>query len=79
MIRSVSHYPLSQLLDTDRPLIYRIPPYQREYSWGKLQWEALFDDLTENEPGYFLGSIICVNQSTDTVAVTELEVIDVSV
>lgn len=29
---------------------YHIPKYQREYVWGKYQWETLINDITENEP-----------------------------
>lgn len=39
---------------------YVIPPYQREYAWTKNQWDNLFDDLTDNDKGYFLGSLICI-------------------
>ena len=39
---------------------YVIPPYQREYAWTKNQWDTLFDDLTDNDKGYFLGSLICI-------------------
>src|SRR5690606_27349716 len=34
------------------------------------------DDLLDNELHYFLGSIICINQSQDTLAVQELELVD---
>ena len=50
---------------------YIIPPYQREYSWKEEQWESLFNDIYENETGYFLGSIICISSETN-----ELDVID---
>jgi len=40
---------------------YHVPKYQREYSWGKLQWEKLIQDIYENEPGHYMGSIICVS------------------
>ncbi len=53
-----------------------MPRYQREYTWGKTQWENLFDDFLENDPGYFLGSIICINQTTDALSVQQLEVVD---
>ena len=76
MIKSVNNYPISVLFDIDGKVAYTIPRYQREYTWGKTQWESLFDDLLENDPGYFLGSIICINQSTDTHTVQELEVVD---
>jgi uncharacterized protein with ParB-like and HNH nuclease domain len=48
MIKSVFNYPVSTLLDIESNLVYRIPRYQREYTWGKNQWDALFDDLLEN-------------------------------
>lgn len=41
--------------------LYQIPRYQRPYSWGDEQLENLWEDLhdaQENEPNYFLGSII---------------------
>ena len=76
MIKSVNNYPVSQLFDIEAGVVYAIPRYQREYTWGKNQWETLFDDVQENDPGYFLGSIICINQTTDTLAVQRLEVVD---
>jgi len=76
MIKSVNNYPVSQLFDIEAGVVYAIPRYQREYTWKVDQWEALFDDVEENDPGYFLGSIICINQTTDTLAVQRLEVVD---
>lgn len=76
MIKSVNNYPVSQLFDIEAGVVYAIPRYQREYTWKKEQWESLFDDVQENDPGYFLGSIICINQTTDTLAVQRLEVVD---
>ena len=49
-----NRYPLSQLLDPDSTVVYTIPKYQREYIWGTKQWEELFNDLIENDNGYFL-------------------------
>ncbi len=47
-----------------------------EYTWGKNQWENLFDDISENDSGYFLGSIICI-QSIDRCAFRQkLELVD---
>ena len=76
MIKSVNNYPVSQLFDIEAQVVYVIPRYQREYTWGKYQWENLFDDMLENNPGYFLGSIICINQSTDALSVQKLELVD---
>lgn len=76
MIRSVNNYRVSQLFDIEASVVYAIPRYQREYAWGKSEWESLFDDVLDNDPGYFLGSIICINRSDDTLAVQELELVD---
>lgn len=76
MIKSVYNYPVSTLLDIESGVVYAIPRYQREYTWSRAQWDALFDDLLENEPNYFLGSIICINQSQDALSVQSLELVD---
>ena len=76
MIKSVNNYPISQLFDTEADVVYAIPRYQREYTWGKREWENLFDDIRENNSGYFLGSIICINQSNDALSTQRLEVVD---
>lgn len=76
MIKSVNNYPVSQLFDIEAVVVYAIPRYQREYTWKVDQWESLFDDIEENDPGYFLGSIICINQATDALALQRLEVVD---
>ena len=44
---------------------YHIPKYQREYVWGKYHWETLLNDINENEPDYFIGSVIVVTNSGD--------------
>jgi Protein of unknown function DUF262/Protein of unknown function (DUF1524) len=76
MIRSVNKYQISEIFSTERAVIYNVPRYQREYTWGASQWEELFDDINEKESGYFLGSIICIDQSTDTLQNSRLEVVD---
>lgn len=66
MIESAKNISVEKLLskdDNNKEFVYKIPPYQREYSWGKEQWENLFDDINDNEEGYFLGSIICINSA----------------
>ena len=73
---SVNKYPVSQILDTESKAVYEIPKYQREYTWGLKQWEALFDDLMEHDEGYFLGSIICINTTVDALNSLKFEVVD---
>jgi hypothetical protein len=76
MIKSVNNYPVSTLLDVEINLVYEIPRYQREYTWGRWQWDTLLDDLLENQNNYFLGSIICINQASDSHETQKLELVD---
>jgi sulfur relay (sulfurtransferase) DsrC/TusE family protein len=76
MIKSVDNYPVSTLFNIEAAVVYNIPRYQREYTWSKWQWDTLFEDLLDNDPSYFLGSIICINQSTDALAIQALELVD---
>ncbi len=68
MIKKAESYQVDDILKK----IYTIPPYQREYAWGKEQWENLYTDILENTNGYFLGSLICINKNDSEV----FEVID---
>jgi len=76
MIKSVTNYPVSQMFDIESNVIYLIPRYQREYTWKKEQWESLFDDVFAHDKGYFLGSIICINQAIDSLGPQYLEIVD---
>lgn len=40
---------------------YHIPKYQREYVWGRYEWETLLNDINENDLDYFVGSVIVVS------------------
>ncbi len=48
MIKSVSDVPIYTLLSPENNIVYQVPPYQREYSWSKQQWDV-FDDLLESD------------------------------
>ena len=57
--------------------IYRVPKYQRKYVWKDEQWTKLFEDIRDNEEGYFIGTILCVQKDTATPnGYDEYEVID---
>ena len=57
---------------------YHIPRFQREYVWGKDNWSKLIEDIYENDPGHYMGSVICVNDKNETSPNDELvyEVVD---
>jgi len=54
--------PFSKIVSSDQGARehYHVPKYQREYTWGKWDWERLLQDIDENDQGYFMGSLICV-------------------
>ena len=74
MIKTVDQTTVAEIFSINSDKSYRIPKYQREYTWGINDWDALFNDVTDNEHGYFLGSYICVNSGS--LNGTILEVID---
>ena len=49
MIKHVSPYKVSQIFEIDNKIVYKIPKYQREYTWGINEWDQLFDDVITNE------------------------------
>ncbi len=76
MIKSAQNRPVSELLSIDSNWLFRVPKYQRQYVWRRDDWANLFDDLWENPPGYFLGSMICINHTPDAMQIQNLEVVD---
>lgn len=57
---------LANILQTQGNLEhYHVPKYQREYTWGKTEWEQLILDIEENDTGYFMGSIICIDDNNE--------------
>lgn len=76
MIFDAPKYFISQIFYNNNNFIFKIPKYQREYVWGMHEWEALFDDLCDNDKGSFLGSIICILSSMHLTNGAEYEVVD---
>jgi Protein of unknown function DUF262/Protein of unknown function (DUF1524) len=78
LIDSAKSHKVSELFDPTNKLTYKIPNYQREYSWTQAQWQALVDDLLaeDAENGHFLGTIITINATKEVVAGSIAEVID---
>ncbi len=76
MINNVQKYTPSDIFNPDKDIRFIIPKYQREYTWGKENWDALLDDIKENPEGHFIGSIICINKSSDSYDTQDLELVD---
>src|SRR3989344_7986401 len=78
MIQSAKDIPLHELFSPELGIKYSIPKYQREYSWKQDNWEDLLNDIlgdNGSEDGTFLGSIICVNKTSE-ITNPVLEIID---
>jgi uncharacterized protein with ParB-like and HNH nuclease domain len=47
--------------------IYRVPPYQRDYSWEEEQWEDLWNDIQElrknREVSHYMGALVVEGKS----------------
>lgn len=63
MINFANRKYIHELFNKEVPHWFFIPKYQREYTWGYNEWAILYDDLMENDEGYFIGSIIYINTS----------------
>ena len=72
--------PFTKLINVDQGARehFHVPKYQREYTWKRWQWEQLLNDIADNDPGYFMGSIICVSDVQSICAGDEIifEVVD---
>lgn len=76
MIQHVHNYHIYDLFKADANWYYKIPKYQRAYTWNQYNWKALYDDLMENGKEYFIGSMICINTAYDAIDYQQLEVVD---
>lgn len=76
MIQHVHNYHIYDLFKADANWYYKIPKYQRAYTWNQYNWKALYDDLMENSREYFIGSMICINTANDAIDYQQLEVVD---
>jgi hypothetical protein len=72
--------PFSKLINAEQGARehFHVPKYQREYTWGKPEWEQLLTDIEDNDAGYFMGSIICVSDNEALTSGDEIvfEVVD---
>lgn len=76
-MKSVYKQSISEIFNIEsRDCVYKIPLYQRAYTWSTREWEHLFVDLEENDRGYFLGSIICIDRSPHARSVAKIELVD---
>lgn len=77
MIKSINNCPISQFFDIEAFVAYPIPCNQFEHAWNMCRWKSLFDYVQRNDSGYFLGSIIRINQTNEAAAGNRLVAVDV--
>lgn len=70
---------LSKLLDGR---LFRIPEYQRAYSWSKRQRDDLFEDLRVThrkgaDAGHFMAAVVCLRREKKSLGTDELQVLEV--
>lgn len=56
---------VSQLFDLDDKVFFKVPPYQRNYSWKEEQIETLFNDIKDEDSGYYVGNFIVTADPSD--------------
>ncbi|MDD9139237.1 DUF262 domain-containing protein [Fructobacillus sp. CRL 2054] len=47
-----------ELFPIDGPMQYVVPDYQRNYAWKEEQIEALFNDMSTEDDGYYVGNLL---------------------
>ena len=45
---------------------FYIPPFQRAYNWSKDQVDKLWNNILENDKGYFVGNIVLVGEDSNS-------------
>lgn len=56
--------PISEILSIEGQAYYNIPVYQRNYSWNDNNIEELYNDVKNEDKGYYIGNLL-VTPSTD--------------
>lgn len=59
-------------------LVFKVPLYQRPYSWGRQQWQDLWDDvLDQDDDGeHFIGSVVAIKEAAAVKGFNNLEIVD---
>ena len=74
-----TYLPLSKLLDGR---LFRIPEYQRAYSWTSQQRNDLFGDIRKThakgpQEGHFMAAVVCLRRSKEVLGTDEFQVLEV--
>ncbi len=67
--------PISEIFSIESKTIYKIPFYQRNYSWYTQNIEDLFNDIIEENKGYYIGNLL-VSKKSKKDGLTTFDVVD---
>jgi len=62
---------ISEIFSIEGKQLYKIPIYQRNYSWMNKQIESLIDDISSEDEGYYIGNLLITKNNDDY-----LEIVD---
>lgn len=65
--------PIAEVFPIEGKVIYKIPIYQRNYSWNTQNIEDLFNDVLNESNGYYIGNLLVTKNQEDS---TKLDVVD---
>ena len=73
------HITLARLFDKR---LFRIPPYQRAYSWQSKHRDDLFDDIQQsrfsgNGQSHFMATVVGLRRRTEQIGTDEYQVVDI--
>ncbi|MDB9510696.1 DUF262 domain-containing protein [Kamptonema animale CS-326] len=81
-------FKISKVFSAGGAVHYIMPPFQREYSWEKPEWEVLLKDAIaiyeeynpdsdpDREPEHFIGSLVVINDGTRNGTITAHNLVD---
>lgn len=64
---------ISEIYPIENDIKYIIPPYQRNYSWNNTNIEEFYNDINNEDVGYYIGNFITTENSNEKNA---LDIID---
>lgn len=67
--------PVSEIFSIESKTIYKIPFYQRNYSWNTQHIEDLFNDIKDENKGYYIGNLL-VSKNDNIEGINILDVVD---
>lgn len=65
--------PISEIFPIEGQIIYRVPVYQRNYSWNTDNIDDLFNDINNERNGYYIGNLLV---SKDKENLNKFDIVD---